>query len=41
MRATAVWALRRLLPGAEIAPLAMRYRSGETDIDVRAEWEEL
>ncbi len=39
VRAAAVWALRRLLPEVEIAPLATRYRSGEPDLDVRAEWD--
>ncbi|HEY1723755.1 MAG TPA: tRNA epoxyqueuosine(34) reductase QueG [Magnetospirillaceae bacterium] len=38
VRAMAVWAARRLLPDTEIAPLAIRYRSGETDPDVQAEW---
>jgi epoxyqueuosine reductase len=38
VRAMAVWALRCLLGGAEMGPLAARYRSREADPDVRAEW---
>jgi epoxyqueuosine reductase len=38
VRGAAVWALARLLPPAEVASLAARYRPDETDADVLAEW---
>lgn len=40
VRAMAVWALRRLLPEAEIAPLRAVHAPGELDPAVRAEWGE-
>jgi epoxyqueuosine reductase len=39
VRATAVWAVRRLLPVEEVAALAVRHLAGERDDDVRAEWD--
>jgi epoxyqueuosine reductase len=38
VRAMAVWALKRLLPGGEFAALARRHQALETDPDVRREW---
>ncbi len=39
VRAMAVWAVRRLAAPSEAAALAARFRPGETDPDVAAEWE--
>ena len=39
VRAMAVWALRRLAPPPSVAELERRYRAGERDAAVRAEWE--
>jgi epoxyqueuosine reductase len=38
VRGAAVWALGRLVPPSEMAPLSARYRSLETDGSVLAEW---
>jgi epoxyqueuosine reductase len=38
VRAMAVWALKRLLPGGEFAALAQRHQAREADPDVRREW---
>jgi epoxyqueuosine reductase len=38
VRAMAVWAVRRLGDADEVQALAARYRAGETDPAVRAEW---
>jgi epoxyqueuosine reductase len=40
VRAMAVWALARLLPGAHFAALAAERLAEETDGDVRAEWQQ-
>ncbi len=39
VRAMAVWALSRLAQADEVAALAARHRAGETDAQVRREWE--
>jgi epoxyqueuosine reductase len=39
VRAMAVWALRRLATPLHFAQLRSRYRSGEADASVRAEWD--
>ena len=39
VRAMAVWAASRLLPGDAVADLAARYRPLEPDADVRGEWD--
>ncbi len=39
VRAMAVWAVRRLAAPHEAEALAARIRPGETDPDVRAEWD--
>ena len=39
VRAMAVWAASRLLPGDAVADLAARYRPLEPDADVREEWD--
>ncbi len=39
VRAMAVWAVRRLAAPDEAETLAARFRPGETDPDVRAEWD--
>jgi epoxyqueuosine reductase len=39
VRAMAVWAVRRLAAPHEAEALAARFRAGETDPDVRAEWD--
>ena len=39
VRAMAVWALSRLLPGSDFARLRQRHRAGEEDETVRSEWD--
>lgn len=39
VRGAAVWALSRLVPEGRLAAVAARLRPGETDVDVRGEWD--
>jgi epoxyqueuosine reductase len=38
VRGAAIWALRRLLPADDMAPLRAAHEASETEDDVRAEW---